>query len=221
MHMKLALFDFDETLTRQNSLWCLFQIAARAKPKMLAQVSARTALLPIYRNKLERDINWHKRNFGDHSKRTFRQQMYVALANNFNESELYDFGRLAAQRLDFNDSILDLLQKLDQEGHESWIVTGSIEPYVQGVSDAMGWPIKRIIGTQWSPGCINKPDFKECLRHEKVKRILSALEDMPIKKLETIAFGNLPDDGPMLTLAMQAFSVSKGKPSPLNYHALN
>lgn len=214
--MKLALFDFDETLTQQNSLWCLFQIAVKAKPQLLMDMSIRSALLPVYRKRLERDLDWKVRSWGSHSKRAFRQQLYVALSRNFMKSDVYDMGRLAAQQLQFNEVVIEQLMELESAGHESWVVTGSLEPFVEGVIDQISWPVTRIVGTQWEPEAIRAPHFKECLRHEKVRRIQSILDCMPTTHRSTVAYGNLPDDGPMLALAEKSFSVSRGKPSLIN-----
>jgi phosphoserine phosphatase len=211
--MKIALYDFDETLTRQNSLWCLLKLAAKAKPKFAMQIIAQSLIFPAHRNKLEKDLNWHQISWLCHSKRTFRHQLYLALTQHFEKSDLYDMGREAAKTIEINEPVVELLMKYRQQGHESWIVTGSLEPFVEGVRDQLDWPIARVVGTQWDPLSMRNPDFKECLRHEKVNRIRSLWDCMPAKSRETVAFGNLPDDGPMLMLAEKSFSVSKGKPS--------
>lgn len=213
--MKLALYDFDETLTHKNSLWCLIQNAVKSKPELVVQMGIKSIFSPFLRNGLERDREWDAPSFGNHSKRVFRQQLYLALARHFDEDDLYGFGQEAARRLKVNQNVVDMMIQYDRKGHETWIVTGSIEPFVQGVVDHYGWPVSRVVGTLWEPGRVGTRTFKECLRHEKVKRITAQMGCLPKHGWEMVAFGNLPDDGPMLDLATTSFSVSRGKPSLL------
>ena len=123
----------------------------------------------------------------------------------------------SAPTLKLNQFVVDKLIALSEEGHRIWVVTGSLEPFVEGVVDQLKWPIERVLGTSWEPEVIGTPGLKECLRHEKVKRIQSIVDCEPKKVVNAVAYGNLPDDGPMLSLAEKSFSVSNGKPNLLTH----
>lgn len=215
--MKLALFDFDETLTQRNSLWCLYRMALNERPGLMAKMISRSIVSPWTQTKLERDVEWKSYSKFDHIKRVFRQQLYLSLVDSFSKEDLYNLGCDIAPTLRLNQFVVDRLITLNAEGHCIWVVTGSLEPFVEGVIDQLKWPVDRVVGTSWEPEIIGTPGFKECLRHEKVKRIQSIVDCEPKKVVSAVAYGNLPDDGPMLSLAEKSFSVSNGKPNLLTH----
>lgn len=193
---RLALFDFDETLIRENSLGALFKAQGRCGPLWL-EASA---------------IFFHDRVYRQGIRQAIKHQLYSRCLAHATDADLLRHGRALAGRFHPIPETLRRLRTLHEDGVDIWVVTATPRPFVQGIVETLDWPVRRVLGTElptldglhysgWLQG--------ECWREEKVRRLREALADWSGEIL--VAYGNAPADLPMLAMAQRGFVVRKGK----------
>ncbi|MDF1690436.1 MAG: HAD-IB family phosphatase [Cycloclasticus sp.] len=198
--MKLAIFDFDETLIKENSLSYLFKNILDSKyllPKLLSIFFKLSTFTNVY-------------NFG--IKYTIKRHLYLSCLNGVSEKQLFESGEIVSGKLTPLSKVLDKLIELDKKGVRIWIITATPTPFVKGVINQLSWPVSEVIGTElYKHNGVFTGEFgEECIKDEKVKVIKQAIELKGISPLITDAYGNLPVDIPMLMLASNAYSVNNG-----------
>lgn len=197
---KIAVFDFDETLVEENSLSHLFKFLLGERPLFLH-------LFPIL-------VDY--RTYGGQVKSVIKQTLYKKALEGQQIKQVYQAGRVAANKLTQITDVVDRLIDLNKQGVDVWIITASPESFIQGVIDELQWPVKRVIGTllESNNGVLNGLVGEECQKQEKVRRFNDIIEKQQMTYNVLEGYGNLPVDIPMLSLAAQQFYVDKAKLSP-------
>jgi len=197
---KVALFDFDETLVKENSLSYLFRYLLGTKPLFLY-------LFPILAD---------RRFYTGQHKAAIKFCLYHRSLAGRRLSEVYDAGKDTAKRLTLLTEVTDKLTQLDKEGVEVWIITASPQAFIEGVVDELQWPVHRVVGTELksNKGILTGEIGNECQINEKVYRFNAIVEQEGLELDVQEAYGNLPVDKPMLELASDRFYVEHGKLNP-------
>lgn len=195
--MRLALFDFDETLIRENSLGILFK-----------EVTQKRFLFP---DVLSLFFRWQTYHQG--IKFSIKRRLYKRCLINAKDDDLASAGRIAAEKLNQLPDVVERLHDLHRNGYTIWIVTATPTPFVQSVVETWQWPIAKVIGTELTKnGNIYTGEFgAECMREEKVKRIQKVIDDEKLEPAIGAAYGNLPVDIPMMSLATKSYAVTHGR----------
>ena len=101
------------------------------------------------------------------------------------------------------ENTLEFIQNIDRENTESYIVTASLDIWVQPFATHLGM---HLIATEARfEGGVYSGNFKtkNCTSEEKVKRIKKAIEDKKFDKI--IAFGDSEGDREMLEWADESY----------------
>ncbi|WP_392340970.1 HAD-IB family hydrolase [Moritella marina] len=191
--MKIALFDFDETLVEENSLGFLFK-------HFLGKTPLPLQLLPLllkpstYKQPVKTSIKTH---------------FYKQSLNGKTSAEVFAAGESLFQKVTPIDEVVNMMTALHDSGMQVWIVTASPEQYIAGIVKQLGWPVERVIGTTIleKNGCFTGDIDSECQEQEKVRRLDAIFNDSSITFQVEQAFGNLPVDIPMLKMAKKRFYV--------------
>lgn len=197
---KIAIFDFDETLVKENSLSFLFKYFLGRRPLF-------TYLLPIVaKRKISREI----------IKNEIKQHFYKLSLKNKSNELVFEAGVNTAEKLTPIKSVLDRMMTLDAQGVEIWIITASPQFFIEGIVNKLKWPVERVIGTllKEDDNVLNGLIGTECQIEEKVARFNALIADEKLTCLVKEAYGNLPADIPMLELAEKMFYVKNGQLSP-------
>ena len=191
--MKLALFDFDETLIHQNSLGYLFK-KVTGKRFIFQKALSLPFKIDTYRHGIKKSI---------------KRQLYKKCLAGVSEKELYEAGRLSSGRLKQIDNMVSRLYELHKQNYIIWIVTATPTLFIKGIIEQWDWPVDRIIGTElYQENTRYTGDFDvECMKEEKVKRINSLIDKEKLELTIEFAFGNLPVDIPMMMLASKSYAV--------------
>ena len=193
---RLALFDFDETLIRENSLSTLFK--------------ARRCCGPLWLETLA--IFFHYRVYREGLRQAVKHRLYRRCLAFATETELLRHGREQAHGFHPIQETIQRLWALHEDGVEIWIVTATPRPFVQGIIEALAWPVARILGTElptMDGHNYNGELHRECSHSEKACRLREELADWP--GTIVAAYGNAPADQPMLAMAQHGFVVRKGR----------
>ncbi|SFP89362.1 HAD-superfamily subfamily IB hydrolase, TIGR01490 [Nitrosomonas cryotolerans] len=191
--MKLALFDFDETLIRENSLSYLFKETSNLRFLFPAALS------------LALDFDTYRHGI----KRAIKRRLYKRCLAGVTESDIYQAGKNVAHKLHPLTEVADKLHQLAAQNHTVWVVTATPTLFVQGVVEQWGWPVAKVIGTELHlRDQVYTGEFsEECLAQEKVRRIQAMLSRDNLKSTIEVAYGNLPVDQPMMSLANKSYAV--------------
>ena len=193
----IAIFDFDETLVKENSLSLLFKYFLGNKPLFIY-------LFPIILN---------FRIYIGSIKTVIKSRLYKRALTNKSMMEVFQAGNSAADKLTPIQPVVDRMMSLHAEGIEVWIITASPQAFIEGVVAQLGWPINRVIGTllKEENNVLNGLVGNECQIDEKVIRFNKLMQDEKVQCTVKEAYGNLPVDIPMLGLAKKKFCVTDGK----------
>ncbi len=195
--VKLALFDFDETLIKENSLATLFK-----------EVSGKKFLFPdVLTLVLKPDTYIKGINF------SIKRRLYKGCLSGVNEKDIFSAGKVSAEILTPITNVTEKMHELHNQKYKIWIITATPTFFVKGIINKWKWPVERVIGTElYKDGGVYTGDFgEECMREEKVRRIKVELKKEKIKATIEIAYGNLPVDIPMMSLALKSYSVKNEK----------
>jgi HAD superfamily phosphoserine phosphatase-like hydrolase len=206
--MQLALFDFDETLIKENSLAFLFKAATRKKHLWFV-------LFPF----LFSSSFWLLF-FKKGLKYTIKYNLYHYSLKGLTERDLLTIGHNEAMKLHPLPHVLKQLKKLHSQNIIIWIVTATPTPFVKGLISKLNWPVERVIGTELHQinGVYTGYSYGECQAEKKVLRLQEIWKTENLSPIIIEAYGNLPIDIPMLKLAQTQYSVIHGKLSLFNAH---
>jgi phosphatidylglycerophosphatase C len=198
---KLALFDFDGTLTRGDSL--LPFLKAAAGPIGFAKALALASpWLAGYGLKLVRN---------DFAK----QKLLASALGGMGAERLAELGRVFARDKVpgmLREDMKAVLRQRRDEGYNCVLVSASLDLYLKPWAqeeqfvavlcsqlsyDAKGRATGKLLGTN-------------CYGEEKVRRIEDWLQSRE-RPRHIVAYGDTPGDGPMLALADQAFWVRRDR----------
>ncbi len=198
--MKIALFDFDETLVKENSLGFLFK-------HFLGKTPLPFQLLPLllkpstYKQPIKTSIKMH---------------LYKKSLNGRTSAEVFSAGVSLFQKVTPIDEVVNMMTALHDSGIQVWIVTASPQQYIAGIIKQLEWPVERVIGTTIleKNGYLTGDIDSECQEQEKVRRLDAIFNDSSITFQVEQAFGNLPVDIPMLKMANKRFYVLDSNVKP-------
>jgi HAD superfamily phosphoserine phosphatase-like hydrolase len=201
---KIAIFDFDETLVKENSLSFLFKYFLGNKPLFLY-------LLPILIN--------YKTYIGA-IKEVIKHRLYKIALNKRTDEAVFQAGVNTAKQLTPIQPVIERMMALHEQGLEIWIITASPQDFIKGIVDELKWPVQRVIGTllETDNKLLNGLIGEECQMQEKVVRFKLLTKDEKCQYAVQEAYGNLPVDIPMMGLAEKKFSVKDGQLSVFNGH---
>ncbi len=194
---KLAFFDFDETLIKENSLANLFkEVTGR---KFLFPYALSLVLQP---NTYREGIKW-----------SIKRRLYKCCLAGVTEKELFSAGRTVAERLNPITNVTEELHELYANDYKIWIITATPTLFVKGIITEWQWPVDRVIGTElYKHNEVYTGELgEECMREEKVKRIQEIIKDKGLNISIEVSYGNLPVDIPMMSLALKSYSVKNEK----------
>ncbi|NMR24037.1 haloacid dehalogenase-like hydrolase [Pseudoalteromonas sp. NEC-BIFX-2020_015] len=197
---KIAVFDFDETLVKENSLSFLFKFFLGRRPLF-------TYLFPVFaKQKTSRKT----------IKNSIKQHFYMLSLNEKSNELVYQAGLDTAEKLTPIKPVIDRMMNLHAQGVEIWIITASPQYFIEGIVHKLQWPVERVIGTllKEDDNVLNGLIGTECQIEEKVVRFNSLIASEKLTCTVEEAYGNLPVDIPMLDLAEKKFYVKKGQLSP-------
>ena len=198
---KIALFDFDETLIKENSLSYLFKYLLGRKPLFLY-------LFTLF---------WDFRIYRGQLKSLIKNRLYKKSLQGRDVEEVYQAGLVSAVKLSQINEVVQQMYDLHEKGVEVWIITASPQPFIEGIVAQLKWPVVRVIGTLLvaEQGKLTGEIGAECQLQEKVRRFNITIEKDALDYCVEASYGNLPVDIPMLNLAQHKFFVENGKLSPL------
>lgn len=197
---KIAVFDFDETLVKENSLSFLFKFFLGRRPLF-------TYLLPIFiKQKISRKT----------IKNSIKQHFYMLSLNKKSNELVFQAGLDTAEKLTPIKSVVDRMMSLHAQGVEIWIITASPQYFIEGIVNKLQWPVERVIGTllKEDDNVLNGFIGTECQIEEKVVRFNSLIAGEKLTCTVVEGYGNLPVDIPMLDLAEKKFYVKNGRLNP-------
>lgn len=194
---KLAFFDFDETLIKENSLANLFK-----------EVTGRKFLFPyvlslvLQPNTYRKGIKW-----------SIKRRLYKCCLSGVTEKELFSVGRTVSEKLNPITNVTEKLHELYANDYKIWIITATPTLFVKGIINAWQWPVDRVIGTElYQQNEVYTGELgEECMREEKVKRIKKIIDEEELNISIEISYGNLPVDIPMMSLALKSYAVKNEK----------
>lgn len=194
--LPVALFDFDETLIRENSLGSLFK-AASGRRRLWPQ-----AILAVFD-----PLCWRKG-----PRIAIKHRLYKLCLEGLAENQLYPLGEQVANKFEPVTEVQKALREQHDKGAEIWVVTASPELFIRGLLARLELPVSCVIGTRLptSDGHLTGELTFECSGSEKIKRILSTVREHDTQVALNQGYGNLPWDREMLSLVSQAFVVRKG-----------
>nr|VFK13272.1 MAG: haloacid dehalogenase-like hydrolase [Candidatus Kentron sp. LPFa]VFK24274.1 MAG: haloacid dehalogenase-like hydrolase [Candidatus Kentron sp. LPFa] len=138
-----------------------------------------------------------------------KEAMYRRMLRGKFESDLAAAGRDIARRVTLNRPVVSRIRQLTAQGHDLIVASASLTPIVQTILEEKGLPVSRIVGSraEAEAGRLtgNLVGF-ECFGKVKARRVAHILDTFYAKPY-VIAFGNWPDDGPMLVDADEAYIV--------------
>ncbi|MFQ3175991.1 MAG: HAD superfamily hydrolase (TIGR01490 family) [Psychromonas sp.] len=200
--MKIALFDFDETLIEENSLNFLFKHFLGNRPLAIQ-------LLPLL---------CKASTYQQGIKVSIKTYLYKKSLKGKMREDLFAAGVVLFDKVTPIIEVVAIMKKLNDAGIEIWIVTASPESYIAGIVEKLGWPVKRVIGTTIveQNGMLTGEIESECQEQEKVVRLNSIFSVNNERHDIVQAFGNLPVDIPMLKMANNSFYVLNEVVKPFN-----
>ncbi|WP_108649399.1 HAD-IB family phosphatase [Dongshaea marina] len=191
---KLALFDFDQTLILENSLGTLFKEVSRRKrlwPLLIPEF--------LKGKMLRRGV-----------RTTIKHKLYHRCLHQSDEQRLREIGQQCADRFTINQPVFHQLSELAASGIQVWVVTASPRPFIEGVIQGLGWPVARVVGTELlesEPGLYSGRYENECSHHHKELRLNSLFKEEGLTPEIVEAYGNLPADRELLSMAKKGFAV--------------
>lgn len=195
--VKLAIFDFDETLIEENSLATLFK-----------EVSGKKFLFPDALTLVLKPDTYRQG-----IKFSIKRRLYKCCVSGVNEKDMFVAGEISAETLTPINDVTEKLHELHNQEYTIWIITATPTLFVKGVVNKWNWPVERVIGTDlYKDREVYTGEFgEECMQEEKVRRIKKELEKESQRFSIGVAYGNLPVDIPMMSLAIKSYFVTKTK----------
>lgn len=181
MKKRLVLFDFDDTLTKRDSLFDFIRLSF----PFLKKLSTGLIFIPTIFMSL----------LGLNYKDKTKEELLSYLLQSLSEEEIKTLGINLIDNLDYKISILNKLKSHAKSGDEVVVVSASPDIWITPFSEKFN--IKSI-STKWDFKN-NKFSGLNCNNEEKVNRI--KMEYKIDEYDQIIVFGNSTGDKPMMNLA--------------------
>ena len=201
---ELVLFDFDGTLIEQDSLDLLLQEMGGG------WLASRLKMIPAFFTAFFEAI-MTKDDYMDYRSALKAHWMINTLAGK-TVAEVEEASRQVAKRLDWRDKLKAAVSRYADEGREVVIASGAIDLCIKILLE--GLPVTCLICThaEVEDGVLTgrmagKPkNSVNVVRGEKRYRVQKYIEERgPYKRV--VGYGNLPSDGPMLSLCDEFFVI--------------
>ena len=145
-------------------------------------------------------------------RQAIKNQVYNTCLHALTDADQYHFGRAFGITFTLNSQVWEKMKHHHEQGHTIWVITASPQPYVKGLAESLDLPCERVIGTQL-PSSFETFDLCdiECSGGKKVDRVNALLSEGAFCFNTILAYGNLPWDDEMLSMAHEAYVVTNGK----------
>ena len=184
--------DFDETLIEQNTLMEVYRNLAD-KPLACSVMSA------FLRGRWVRNG----------ARSAIKEEIYRVMLRGKQESELTAVGRTVARGVTLNGATVAQVRRITNQGHDLVVASAALAPIVQSILEEKGLEFTQVVATQAevSEGRLTGELINgECFGKVKARRI-KRIREASYRGARMVAFGNWPDDRPMLNEADEAYIV--------------
>ena len=181
----VAAFDLDGTLARHDTLTPFLRSVAGRARVLGAVARSAPAIARAARDRDERDAA--------------KEQVLRATLRGYTVDALEEAAARYAPTVPLRDEIVAHLRDHQRQGHETLIISASPSIYVRAIADHLG--IDHVVATELEAvdGVVTgRYVGRNCRAEEKLRRLLEWLGD---RDVELHAYGNSPDDDPMLSRA--------------------
>lgn len=193
---KIAVFDFDGTLTRCDS-FVRFALFARGRRRFVRALLLGAPYLAAWKLRLIP---------GGQAK----ERLFALLFKGMQASDFHAAGRRFAHTLNLyvRPDMLNTLHRHLADGCRIYIVTASMAAWVGPWAETIGVAQSHVLGTEAETDADGRLTGRfagaNCVGTEKVRRLASAIPGLDPSRPGCIAYayGNSPsDDGPLLAIA--------------------
>jgi HAD superfamily hydrolase (TIGR01490 family) len=188
MNRTLGLFDFDGTLTKCDT-FIKFAIFAAGRARFTIALLLASPWLVKWKLNLITSSEAKEKLFG---------LLFKGISESKFNEKCSNFAAIIERHL--NSEVFNKMQTMQQNDARIVITSASIKNWIapwasqHGVCDIIATKAEVVNGR-----LTGRFLTKNCVREEKVNRILKAIPD--IEKYEVYVFGNMPDDAAMFALA--------------------
>jgi phosphatidylglycerophosphatase C len=185
MRPVVAAFDLDGTLAERDTLTPFLRMAAGTG--RLCRGLAMNALR-MARARVDRDL-----------RDVAKEHLLIATIGGRRVDELCAIGERYASTVPLQEDVIARLRAHQSAGHETVVVTASPTLYVDALARRLG--IDAVVATELEvvDGCVSGRFVgRNCRAEEKLRRLEAWLGG---RDVELHAYGNSPDDDPMLDRA--------------------
>lgn len=173
--------------------------------KLLYAASGRRFLWPLALGALTSISDWKR------LRQSVKNRVYNACLHSITDSRQYNFGRAFGITFTLNSEVCKMMWRHHKLGHTVWVVTASPQPYIEGVIKSLGLPCDLVIGTRLSSPCVSfNLSEVECSGGKKVDEVGRLLSKRTLQFNTILAYGNLPCDREMLSMAHEGYIVTNG-----------
>ncbi|MBS4872215.1 MAG: haloacid dehalogenase-like hydrolase [Peptoniphilus sp. oral taxon 375] len=188
---KIALFDFDKTITREHSIGTLLKFIFRRYP-LHALAFALRFIFALVHSFFSGDYRHLKNSVLKYYDLLTPEEKDVFLHN-------------VMPKKYYKDALKEIARR-KEEGYVLFLVSASMEPYLVPLGRDLGFDY--ILGTQFIDGKILGLNHA---KEEKVRRlkVLFEKEGIPYSQATTVAYSDsYKDDKPMLDMAHERFLIN-------------
>jgi phosphatidylglycerophosphatase C len=178
----VAAFDLDGTLARHDTLLPFLRLVAGRARVLGAVARSAPAIARAARDRAEREAA--------------KEQVLRATLRGYTVDALSEVAARYAPMVPLRDDVIASLRDHQRQGHETMIISASPSIYVRAIADHLG--IDHVVATELEvvDGLLTgRYVGRNCRHEEKLRRLLEWLGE---RDVELHAYGNSPDDDPML-----------------------
>lgn len=200
---KLAIFDVDFTITKQETLFQFLLFMARKKPHIILHIPKSFLAAFSYAVRI-------------HDEKKAKEK-FISFINGLDEEEMKQFTKefyhSKLLKVFYKDAI-DMMKKLKGEGYKIYLISASPELYINELYNIK--EVDMIIGTKFrkeNNKYMNSMEGLNCKGEEKVKRLKEVLKE---KQLEvdfknSCMFSDSLSDTPLLELVGKGYLINYRK----------
>ena len=185
MRPVVAAFDLDGTLAEHDTLTPFLRLVAGRGRVLGAIARSAPAIARAARDRNERDAA--------------KEQVLRSTLRGYTVDALEEVAARYAPTVPLRDDVIASLRDHQRQGHETLVISASPSIYVRAIAEHLG--IDHVVATELEvvDGVLTgRYAGRNCRHEEKLARLLEWLGD---RDVELYAYGNSPDDDPMLSRA--------------------
>lgn len=185
MRPVVAAFDLDGTLAEHDTLTPFLRLVAGRGRVLGAIARSAPAIARAARDRNERDAA--------------KEQVLRSTLRGYTVDALEAVAARYAPTVPLRDDVIASLRDHQRQGHETLVISASPSIYVRAIAEHLG--IDHVVATELEvvDGVLTgRYAGRNCRHEEKLARLLEWLGD---RDVELYAYGNSPDDDPMLSRA--------------------